>query len=87
MLEPSPAFADAALQQVSLHCPFEEFLGYGNQNTVYTAVCTVKALITDGWHAAMLTFGKKLRDGRLAAQSFFLRKSIRTLAVHDYLDR
>jgi len=83
MLLTAPAFADAALQQVSLHCPFEEFLGYGNQNTVYTAVCTVKALITDGWHAAMLTFGKKLRDGRLAAQSFFLRKSITNLTLHD----
>ena len=55
----APAFADAALQQVSLHCPFEEFLGYGNQNAVYTAVCPVKALIADAWHAAMLTFGKK----------------------------
>jgi hypothetical protein len=30
----------------------------------------------------VLSFGKKLRDARLAAQSFFFRKSIRSCAFH-----
>ena len=83
MLLTAPAFSDAALQQVSLHCPFEKFLGDGDKNAVYTAVCPVKALIADARHAAMFTFGKKLRDGRLAAQSFFLRKRITNFSFHD----
>jgi len=60
MLLTAPAFADAALQQVSLYSPFEKFLGNRDKNTVYSAVCPVKALIADAWHTAMLTFGKKL---------------------------
>ena len=82
MLLPAPAFTDAALEKVSLDCPLEEFLGYGYHNTVRTAVSSIKALVTYARHTAVLTFGKKLRDRRLAAQSFFLRKSITDLPFH-----
>ena len=82
MLLPAPAFAYAALQKITLDCSLEEFLGYGYHNTVRTAVSSIKALVTYALHTAVLASGKKLRDGRLAAQSFFLRKSITDLPFH-----
>ena len=82
MLLPAPAFAYAALQKITLDCSLEEFFRYGNYNAVHSAVRSIQTLPADARHTAVLTFGKKLRDGRLAAQSFFLRKSITDLPFH-----
>ena len=82
MLLASPAFADASLEEVALYRSLEEFLGYRDYDTVDTGICTISAHIAHSWYIAVLTFGKKHRDGRLAAQSFFLRKSITNLSFH-----
>ena len=82
MLLLTPAFTHTAFQKISPDSSLEELLGYGYHNAVYSAVRSVKALVADARHTAVLTFGKKLRYGRLAAQSFFLRKSITDLPFH-----
>ena len=82
MLESSPAFADAAFQKVAFYRSFEKFL----RNRDKQAVCLLLAVRcideADVTHAAMSSSGKKSFDAFLAAQSFFLRKSIRRVCVH-----
>ena len=41
MLLLAPAFADTALQKVSLDRSLEEFLGYGYDNAVYLSIVTI----------------------------------------------
>lgn len=78
----SPALTDSSLQKITLDCSLEEFLRYGNDNAVRSAVCSIQTLPADARHTAVLASGKKLRDGRLAAQSLFFRKSITDLPFH-----
>ena len=82
MLEPSPAFTDAAFQKVALDSSFEKFLGNRDKKTVcfLAVVCCVDE--ADVTHAAMSSFGKKSFNAFLAAQSFFFRKSIRRVCFH-----
>ena len=82
MLLLTPTFADAAFEKISLYGSFKELLRYRNHDTVNTALSSIKTQVTYARHTAMLTFGKKLRDGCLAAQSFFFRKSITSLPFH-----
>ena len=82
MLEPSPAFADAAFQKVAFYSSFEKFLWNRDKQAVGVlpvVCCIYEADLSD---AAMLSFGKKPFNAFLAAQSFFLRKSIRRVCVH-----
>ena len=84
----SPAFADTALQEIALHCPLERLLGNRNHDAVEFRILPAQAQISHARHIAVLSFGKKLRNGRLAAQSFFLRKSITDLSFHgQFLER
>ena len=78
----SIAFADAALEKIAFDGSFEQFLWDGNHETVHIIACSLAAEITQPLHIAMLTLGKKHRDAYLAAQSFFLRKSIAGLLLH-----
>ena len=78
----SIAFADAALEKIAFDGSFEQFLGDGNHETIHIIACSLAAEITQPLHIAMLTLGKKHRDACLAAQSFFLRKSIAGLLLH-----
>ena len=82
MLEPSPAFADAAFQKVAFYSSFEKFLWNRDKQAVCVlpVVCCIDE--ADITHAAMSSSGKKSFDSFLAAQSFFLRKSIRRVCVH-----
>ena len=82
MLLLSECLSDTSFAEIALDSSLEELLGYGYHNAVYSAVRSVKALVAYARHTAVLTFGKKLRYGRLAAQSFFLRKSITDLPFH-----
>ena len=85
VLEPAPAFADASFQKIALYCSFEEFLRNGNQNAAefFSVVCSMD--ITNRAYTSVSAFSKKSLYGFLAAQSFFLRKIIWSLPVHDYL--
>ena len=78
----SIAFADAALEKIAFDGSFEQFLGNGDHETVHVVVCSLTAEITQSLHIAVLTLGKKHRDAGLAAQSFFLGKSIAGLLLH-----
>ena len=82
MLLLAPAFPDATLEEIALYGSLEEFLRNGNQNTVDASLRSAHTQVSKTWHAAMLSFGKELRYCRLAAQSFFLRKSIPSFPFH-----
>ena len=83
VFESTPAFADTSFEQVALYSPFEEFLRNGNQDAAefFSVVCSMD--ITDRAYTSVSAFSKKSLDGFLAAQSFFLRKIIWSLPVHD----
>lgn len=87
MLLPAPTLTNAALQKIAFHRTLEHLLRDRHHDPIEAGLRSCKAQIAQARNIAVLTFGKKPRDACLAAQSFFLRKRIRTLAVHDYLDR
>ena len=78
----SPAFTYASFEEVSLDSPLEHLFRHGNHNPVFLATCTCQIQKTQPGYVPVLSFGKQLSDAGLAAQSFFLRKSIRDLRVH-----
>ena len=82
MLEPSPAFADAALEEIAFYRSFEQFFGYGDEYAATFFPVVGKTDITDRTGIAMLSMGEKSFDALLAAQSFLFRKSIRGVPVH-----
>ena len=85
MLLTTPAFTYPALQKIALYRSLEGFFGNRDHHTVKFSILSTKAKIPHARHIAVLSFGKKLGDGRLAAQSFFFRKSIRSVSVHDVI--
>ena len=82
MLELSPAFADASLEQIPFYCSFEKFLGYGDKYAVTLLTVTICEYVAYGTATAMFSFGKKTLYAFLAAQSFCFRKSICGLFCH-----
>ena len=78
----SIAFADSSFQQIALYCALEELFRNGYHDPVLFVSSAFEAEIAHVRHIAVLTFGKKLRNAGLAAQSFFFRKSITGLCVH-----
>ena len=78
----SIALSDSSFKQIALYGALEELFGYGYHDPVFLVSCALEAEIAHVRHIAVLAFGKKLRDAGLAAQSFFLRKSITGLCVH-----
>ena len=78
----SIAFAYSSLEEVALYSALEKLFRNGYHDPVLFFACTFPAKISHARHIAVLSFGKKLRYGRLAAQSFFLRKSITSLPFH-----
>ena len=78
----SIAFAYSSFEEIALYGTFEKLLRNGYHDPVLFFARTFPAKISHARHIAVLSFGKKLRDAGLAAQSFFLRKSIRSCAFH-----
>ena len=78
----SIALSDSSFKQIALYGALEELFRYGYHDPVFLVSCALEAEIAHVRHIAVLAFGKKLRDAGLAAQSFFLRKSITGLCVH-----
>ena len=78
----SIAFADSSFQQIAFYGTLEELLRYGYHYSVLFISCAFEAEVTHVRHIAVLTFGKKLRNAGLAAQSFFFRKSITGICFH-----
>ena len=78
----SIAFADSSLQHITLYGTLEELFRYGYHDPVLFVSGAFKAEIAHVRHIAVLTFGKKLRNAGLAAQSFFFRKSITGICFH-----
>ena len=78
----SIAFADSSFQQIALYCALEELFRYGYHDPVLFVSGAFEAEIAHVRHIAVLTFGKKLRNAGLAAQSFFFRKSITGICFH-----
>ena len=78
----SIALADSSFKQIALHSTLEELFRYGYHDPVLFVSCAFETEVAHVRHIAVLAFGKKLRDAGLAAQSFFLRKSITGLCVH-----
>ena len=78
----SIAFADSSFEQIAFYGALEELFRYGYHDPVLFISCAFEAEIAHVRHIAVLTFGKKLRNAGLAAQSFFFRKSITGICFH-----
>jgi len=78
----SPAFAYASFEEITLDGPLEHLLRHGDHHPVLLVPGTCHIQEAQPRDIPVLSFGKKLSDAGLAAQSFFLRKSIRGLCVH-----
>ena len=77
------AFSDPAFQQIAFYGSFKELLGNGYYNTVGIRSGVLEVNEAHSGHTALYP-GKKLGYCRLAAQSFFFRKSITELFFHVY---
>lgn len=80
----TPALTDSSFEKIALHRPFKEFLGHGNHYAVDAKTIISQTYIPEPRNIPVLTLGKKQSNAGLAAQSFFLRKSIRCRNVHLY---
>ena len=78
----SIALADSSFKQIALYSTLEELFRYGYHDPVLFVSGAFEAEIAHVRYIAMLTFGKKLRNAGLAAQSFFFRKSITGICFH-----
>ncbi len=76
------AFSDPAFQQIAFYGSFKELLRNGYYNTVRIRSRVLEVDEAHSGHTALLA-GKKSGYCRLAAQSFFFRKSITELIFHD----
>ena len=70
MLQVSPAFTDAAFQEIALYSPFEELLGNRYEYAAFVFPIAGKISVAQRTHAAILAFGKKSFNAFLAVQSF-----------------
>lgn len=82
----SIAFPYPSLEEIAFYGSLEEFLWDRYHNAVDFVACALEEKKAHSGHIAVLSFGKKHRNAGLAAQSFFLLKSIAGLSFHvrDY---
>ena len=78
----SPALAYSSFEKITFDCSLEHLLRHRNHDAVLIVPSTCHIQKSQPGYIPVLSFGKKLSDAGLAAQSFFLRKSIRGLCVH-----
>jgi len=79
------ALAYPSLEEVTLHCAFEEFLGNRNHDAVYGSTCVLSHTVPHAGDISILSLGKKFIDVVLAVQPFFLRKGISYRKFHLFL--
>ena len=75
------AFSDPSFQEIAFYGSFKELLRNRYYNTVRVRSSVLEVNEAHSGHAALFP-GKKLGYCRLAAQSFFFRKSITDLFFH-----
>ena len=82
VLESSPAFADASLEEIAFYCSLEQFFRHGNKQSGVFQTVIFEVDVTQSTFITVLSSGKKPFYASLAAQSFLFRKSIGCCRVH-----